>query len=65
MGITGVEEEEDLVEEEGPWCAIIVECRATIVETSLNLRRLSHIANKITMWKNVPNLSLDGKHGWL
>ena len=61
MEITGVEEEEDLVEEEGPWCAIIVECRATILEISLNLRRLAHIANKSTMWSNVCHLLLDGK----
>ena len=31
--ITGAEEEE----EEGQWCAIIVECRATMLETALNL----------------------------
>ena len=61
MEITGVEEEEDLAEEEGQWYATIVECRATLLETSMNLQILSHIENKSTMWINVCNLSLDGK----
>ena len=65
MEITGAKEEEDLVEEEGHWYATIVECRATMLETALNLRRLAHIASKSTMWSNVCKLSLDGKPIWL
>ena len=58
--ITGVEEEEYLAEEEGQWYATIMECRDTMLETSLNLQRLADITNKSTMCSNVCNLSLDG-----
>ena len=61
MAITGVDEEEDLAKEEGQWYVKIVECRDTMLDTALNLQRLTHIANKSTMWSNVRNLSLDGK----
>ena len=50
-----------MAEEEGKWYATIVECRATFLETTLNLQILTHIENKSTMWSNVRNLSLDGK----
>ena len=61
MEITGAEEEEDLAEGEGQWYATIVEYRAIMLGTAMNLRRLAHIADKSTMWSNVHNLSLDGK----
>ena len=65
MEITGVEEEEDLAEEEGEWYATIMEYMAIMLETNMNLWILAHIADKNTMWSNVHNLLLDGKPGRL
>ena len=61
MVVTGDEEEENLAKEEGQWYATIVGCKATMIETALNLRGLAHIASKSTMWSNVRNFLLDGK----
>ena len=61
MAITAAEEEEDLAKGEDQWYATIMERRATMLETALNLRRLAHIADKNIMWSNFHNLLLDGK----